>query len=129
MVAVDNLYTACYQSRDGYFYVFLKGNLSSPDTRIGAWDELLKRCRESGQTKLLVVQDSPGNATPTDAFTSSTAIVSLGLDGLKIAFADLDPANLENNKFGELVASNRGAWARVFTTEQEAYDWLMNCPS
>jgi len=47
------------------------------------------------------------------------------LTGIKIAFVDFDPASYENNQFGELVAGNRGAFAKVFTTESNAHDWLV----
>ena len=72
------------------------------------------------------MQDSPGNGTETNAFVSSQGIVGLGLDGIKIAFVDIDPSNHEVNKFGELVAANRGANARVFYDEDPALDWLLS---
>jgi len=119
------LYTVTFENRPNYLYAFVKGDLARPDTRIECWTHIVKRCRDDGANHLLVVQDSPGNATPTDAFDSSAGIVALGLGGIKIAFVDLDPSHYENNKFGELVAENRGAWAKVFTTEPEGVTWLL----
>ena len=119
------LYELALEVRHGYLYAFVRGNLAAPDTRITCWAEIISRCREEKCDRLLVVQDSPGNSTPTDAFVSSRGITALGLGGIKIAFVDLDPANHENNKFGETVAANRGAVAKVFTSESEGLAWLL----
>jgi len=70
--------------------------------------------------------EGQGNVTEADAFESSRDIVALGLDGIKIAYVDLDPANHQNNQFGELVAENRGAFAKVFTNEKDAEEWLLS---
>ena len=119
------LYEISFEPRTEYLYAFVKGDLGASETKVRAWAEIIKRCREDERERLLVVQDSPGNATPADAFESSRDIVALGLSGIKIAFVDLDPANYENNQFGEMVAGNRGAFAKVFTTEAEAHNWLV----
>lgn len=119
------LYELTLEPRDGYLRAFVRGNLAAPETRVEAWTEIIAHCRAGTWKKLLVVQISPGNSTPTDAFVSSRGIAAIGLDGIKIAFADLDPANFENNQFGETVAANRGVNARVFTNEDEALEWLI----
>lgn len=120
----DQWYTLSFKSRDGYLYCFVKGHLTAPDTRIEAWREIIDRCREDDWENLLVVQDSPGNPTPADAFTSSAGITALGLSGIKIAFVDLDPMHHETNQLGEIVAKNRGAFAKVFTREDDALAFL-----
>lgn len=125
MAAPSKLYYLSFETRPEYLYAFAKGDIAAPDTRVELWTEIIARCRRDKYDKLLVVQDSPGNATSTDAFTSSAGIVSLGLEGIKIAYVDLDPANHQINQFGELVASNRGANAKVFTNEAEAIAWLI----
>ncbi len=120
------MYVINFQPEEEFLRVDLSGDLAAPETRIEAWDKIVRRCREDGVDHLLVVQDSPGNANETNAFVSSQAIVGLGLDGLKIAYVDIDPANHEVNEFGELVAANRGANARVFYEEAPALDWLLS---
>ena len=119
------MYTINYRPGQEYLRADVCGNLAEPQTRIAAWTEIIDRCREDDVTHLLVVQDSPGNGTAINAFISSDGIVGLGLSGIKIAFVDLDPQNHEINKFGEMVALNRGANARVFFDEALAVDWLL----
>ncbi len=120
------MYVINFRPEQKFLRVDLSGDLAEPQTRIEAWDKIVRRCREEGSTHLLVVQDSPGNGTETNAFISSQGIVDLGLAGIKIAFVDIDPSNHEVNKFGELVAANRGANARVFYEESAAIAWLLS---
>ncbi len=118
-------YDISYDIRPEYLRAFIMGDLSETVTKVKVWAEIIDRCRESGHARLMTVLDGPGNTSEIDAFDSSRQIVSLGLSGIKIAYVDLDPANHENNQFGELVAENRGAFAKVFTTEAEAHNWLI----
>ncbi|MEQ1762978.1 MAG: hypothetical protein ABL984_07530 [Pyrinomonadaceae bacterium] len=120
------MYTIEYQPTSEYLRADVKGDLAAPQIRVDAWSEIIRRCRGDAVTHLLVVQDSPGNGTETNAFVSSDGIVGLGLKGIKIAYVDIDPANHEVNKFGEMVASNRGAEARVFYQEEPALAWLLS---
>ena len=120
------MYVIKLQPEEKFLRVDLSGDLAAPETRIEAWDKIVRHCREEGFDHLLVVQDSPGNGSETNAFVSSQGIVALGLEGIKIAYVDIDPANHEVNKFGELVAANRGANARVFYEEAPALAWLLS---
>ena len=121
----ENLYQISYELRPEYFYAYAKGNLSNPQTRIACWKEILQRCRREARDRLLVVQDSPPNKDAIEAFTGAAGVVELGVQGLKIAFVDPDPAEFENNKFCEVVARNRGANAKLFLTEEQAHAWLV----
>lgn len=121
----EQWYELTFEPAEDHLRVFVKGVLTAPQTRIDAWTEIIERCREDGCDRLLVVQDSPGNPSEADAFESSRGITAIGLRGIKIAFVDIDPAHHETNKLGEMVATNRGAFAKVFTREPEALDWLL----
>lgn len=120
----DDLYKLTFEPSNKYLRVFATGDLSDPSVRIEAWKSIIQECRDLGQSTLLVVQDAVGNKTAMDAYVSSQGIVALGLHGLQIAFVDLNPVYFENNQLGELMANNRGAFAKVFTTEADALDWL-----
>lgn len=120
----DDLYKLTFETNNKYLNVFATGDLSNPTVRIGAWKKITAECRDLGQNTLLVIQDAVGNKTATDAYVSSQGIVELGLQGLQIAFVDLNRVYFENNQLGELMANNRGAFAKVFTTEADALDWL-----
>lgn len=119
------LYSVSFELRPEYLFALIKGDLSRSATKIECWERIIGRCRERECERLLVVLDGPGNSTEMEAYESSRGIIELGLTGLKIAYVDLDPANHQNNKFGERVADNRGVFAKVFTTETEAHEWLI----
>jgi len=118
------LFKISFEDRPEYLYALIKGDTSKSVTKIECWGEIITRCRKDGRHRLLVVLDGPGNATELDAYESTRGIIALGLQGLKIAYVDLNPENHKNNQFGELVAGNRGVFAKVFTTEPEAEQWL-----
>lgn len=120
----EDPYELEFQPTAEYLRVFATGDLSDPYIRIGAWKKIIKECRDRDEDTLLVVQDALGNKTAMDAYVSSEGIVALGLNGIQIAFVDLNPVYFENNQLGELMANNRGAFAKVFTTEADALDWL-----
>ncbi|HKX83527.1 MAG TPA: hypothetical protein VJL58_04840 [Pyrinomonadaceae bacterium] len=119
-------YEIRYESRPKYLFAYAKGDLSKPETRIACWKEIIERCRGENYDRLLVVQDSPPNKSVSEAFTAASGVVELGVDRLKIAFVDPDPAEFENNKFCEVVATNRGANAKLFLTEGPAREWLVS---
>ena len=119
------MYEIEYTPGPGFMRADVVGDLAAPDTRVEAWARMIRHCRAKAVTRLLVVQDSPGNGNVANAYLSSEGIARLGLEGIRIAFVDLDPANLEVNQFGELVAANRGADAKVFSEEGSALEWLL----
>ena len=120
------MYEISFSPGPDHLRVDLKGDFADPQTRVDAWTEIIKRCRDDGVTRLIVVQDSPGGITPTTAFVSSHGVVELGLEGIRIAFADLNSANYDVNYLGELIALDRGADAKVFFDENAAIEWLLH---
>jgi len=126
MSDVSKLFEVAYERRDGYLYERISGDTKLPETKVESWREIIGTCRAEDVERLLVTMEGQGNVSEVEAFETSRDIVALGLDGIKIAYVDLDPANHQNNQFGELVAENRGAFARVFTNEKEAEDWLLS---
>lgn len=127
MTTGNKLFKVSFEERPVYLYAYIEGDLSETETKVDCWDKIIKRCRALEHKRLLVVLDGPGNSSELEAYQSSRRIIDLGLIGLKIAYVDLNAANHSNNQFGELVASNRGAFAKVFTTEAEAEKWLVEC--
>lgn len=126
MGEASRLYDVSFERREGYLYARMSGDTSLSETKIECWDEIIRTCRAYAYGRLLVVLDGPGNKNELDAYESSRGIIALGLQGIKIAYVDLNPANLKFNQFGELVADNRGAFAKVFVGETHAEEWLLS---
>lgn len=118
-------FTLSYEANDSFLRVFAKGRLADPENRTLAWKKIVDRCRTGHFTRLMVVQESPGNDSDLDAYSSTVKIVNLGLQGLRIAFVDPVPEHEQHNKFAELVAQNRGVRGRTFADENEARNWLL----
>ena len=65
-----------------------------------------------------------GQLSTSDHFYISTTVAEL-FSGKTIAYIDPKKSTFTNNSFGGTVVTNRGATARVFTTESEAETWLL----
>jgi hypothetical protein len=57
-------------------------------------------------------------------FTSE--IPNIGFSGIRVAFVDRRLNQQELNKFGELVATNRGLNGKIFNSSEEAEEWLLS---
>ncbi|MFT3746187.1 MAG: hypothetical protein QM785_18090 [Pyrinomonadaceae bacterium] len=118
-------YDISYEVRPEYLYAFVTGDLTIGDVKVDCWRKIIGRCRSGSHDRVLVVLDGNGTASDTVAFEASRQIVEIGLTGLQIAYVDLDPESFEKNQFCETVVGNRGGFAKVFKTEQEAEAWLI----
>lgn len=49
----------------------------------------------------------------------------MGFFGIRIAFVDRYIEQMDLNRFGELVAINRGIYGKIFNKFTEAENWLL----
>jgi hypothetical protein len=99
-------------------------------TDIVAFVELLKKamkaCQEHGAKRILVdiTLLSHKALSTVDRFNFATGLAAFWDRGIRVALVgradQVDP-----ERFGALVARNRGLEAPVFTTESEALEWLL----
>ena len=91
------------------------------------WSELAGWARAEGLTAVLIRDEAELELPPQQIVEIVRAIESAALPrGLPVALVDCDLTAQGCNRFGELVAGNRG-WPmiRVFTCEAEARRWLV----
>lgn len=50
----------------------------------------------------------------------------MGFAGVRVAFVDRYVEHLKGNEFGELVATSRGLYGKVFDTMEKAEKWLLS---
>jgi len=94
--------------------------------RIG--DQAFREAIDAGRRNVLVDVRGVSGRIPSilDRFDISIHIATLHLEHtprIRLALLGHEPM-IHPERFGEIVARNRGADARVFTIEAEALDWL-----
>jgi len=86
-------------------------------------EKMPELARESGVSKILVDhRDIPNTLSTMERYRYATEIAN-HFRGIKIAFVQDAPLR-DPTRFGETVAVNLGANIRLFTTLEDAYDWL-----
>jgi hypothetical protein len=118
-------YELTLDEREHYLYARITADTTNVPMSLEYWTSILAKCRELDLKRLLVEQIIPGGLSTTEMFTLATSVAAMKPLGVKIAFVDPFPHNYEMHQFGELAASNRGLWAKVFTTVPEAENWLL----
>lgn len=121
-------YALTFQERDGYLRVEGRGDRATEDpARSGrvVVDRVLRKCRESGYTRIMLVSHLTGHYPPFANFQVVSALEELGVPkAWKMAYVNLDPKSRQALQFSETMAARKGFQARVFDNEQEAHDWL-----
>jgi hypothetical protein len=79
--------------------------------------------RDSGVSRILVDHRDIPNTLSTMERYRYAAEIAKHFRGIKIAFVQDAPLR-DPRRFGETVAVNLGANIRLFSTLEEAYDWL-----
>ena len=120
----DDAHTAgcnrAFEERDGYLYVFISGAKDSLEN----WAAIAAECRARNATRLLVEEDFATLFSTTEMFVLLSQLPEL-LCGIKVAHVDRRPDHHDRNRFGTMVASNRGAYCETFRTMPEAEAWLL----
>ena len=116
-------YKVTFEERTDYVYAHMEGP-ESYEEAVRFWVNLEKISQKNGFTKVLVVDEVTGRLNTIQIHNLSQKVAEL-FRGLKIAFVDPKEETYEDNKYGETVVYNRGAWAKVFRDEKEALDWLL----
>ena len=92
-------------------------------------EEGLKRAARAGRTALLIdIRGILGREpTMSERYDQAVQVASLQsrvTPRIKLALLGREPM-IHPQRFGEIVATNRGALLRVFTDERLALDWLL----
>lgn len=120
-----NLYTIEFQQRPTYLYALVSGKNDSLEVTRKYWMEILEECRQSGVEKLLVEEDLERSLSMQEIYEFAAEYSLMGFREILVAFVDRYPSHQQLNRFGELVATNRGSRIRVFDTVTEAKQWLL----
>jgi hypothetical protein len=118
-------YELTFDERPLYLYARITAEKTDVPMSIQYWTSIVGKCEELGVDRVLAEQIVSGGLDTTEMFTLARAVAAMQPLGVKIAFVDPFVHNYEQHQFGELAATNRGLWAKVFTTVPEAENWLL----
>jgi hypothetical protein len=107
---------------------YLRADVSGEEDSVAIsaayWAEIAHRCRETGSTRLLVVEDIAQPATLGETVQVVDALVSLGFRDIRIAYVDLREASVLLGQT-EFLAARAGLVGRVFREVAPAIEWLL----
>jgi hypothetical protein len=120
-------YSIAFELRPGYLYVHVRGDGDSYEISKAYWTEVSAECAKHGAQRLLVYEDLAHQIeSVSEVYKGAAERSYMGLSGVKIAFVDRHEDHHELNLFGELVASNRGLFCKVFYDQAEGERWLLS---
>jgi len=119
-----------YEAREHADYLELVCTGSyAPEIPLQVAEEGLKRAARAGRTALLIDIRSITGREPTISERYDQAVQVANLQSrvtprIRLALLGREPM-IHPQRFGEIVATNRGALLRSFTDEKLALDWLL----
>ena len=108
----------------GYLRAQVTNGCDSQAVSVAYWTLLGNLCRETGTTRLLVVETLQDTVELTEIQPVIDAMVASGLQAVRIAFVELLD-DLEGSEYGEILCRERGITIRTFNDEQAARHWLL----
>ncbi len=108
-----------------YLYAYVDGLKDSSDIRKRYWSEVFGESQRRNRARLLVEENLVENITAAEVYEVAKYVAETAPSGTKLAFVDRRPDHQELNRFGNLVANNRGLDSQVFDTLQDAENWLL----
>ena len=130
MIAQDpsrpKLYTLEFEKRPEYLYAFVKGEKDSYEISRQYWSEVANECRRATRQKVLIEEDIDDEMSMTEMYRFMSEIMEIGFSGIRVAFVDRYISQRELNKFGALVATNRGFFGKICSDVKAAEEWLLS---
>ena len=94
---------------------------------LDVWTQVAESYLKGRLNRVLAVWDVPGRLPTMAAFNLGSKIDALGVGRqFKLAIVHLKEDRLEDSKFAETVAVNRGYRIKVFGDEETAQNWLLS---
>lgn len=122
----DKPYSIYFEEREKYLYAFVTGERDSLEISMLFWNEIADKCRAVKCEKLLVEEDFPETIQTVDMYRLGEFLAGLKLTAIKTAFVDRRLDQQDLNRFGLMVAQNRGLWGMIFNNSDEAEKWLLS---
>ena len=119
-------YRISFDYRTEYLFVHVSGEEDSLEISRRFWREIADECSRSKVKKVLIEEDFPEAISMGEMYQLASEIPTMGFYGIRMAFVDSHLDQQDLNEFGELVASNRGIYGKIFNNREEAETWLLS---
>ncbi|MBY4597176.1 hypothetical protein K3217_16780 [bacterium BD-1] len=113
-----------FEDRPDYFYAAVSGPRDSQEISQAYWTLVAAECQRRNARKLLVVENLGDFEGERNMPFTVDYLFALGLDKLKVAFVIGRVELLPQMEHGEILALERGANGRVFSSVAMAERWL-----
>ena len=114
-----------FRANESYLYVRVEGLKDGAEISKKYWKEILDESRERKVNGLLVEVKLTDTMSAAEVYEIAKFVAETAPDGTRIAYVDRRHYHQELNRFGNLVANNRGLNSRVFDSVDEAEIWLL----
>lgn len=119
-----------FQTHENYVRVHVRGERRYGDAAVEASEagsQIVRYCRDANIYRVLVILDLRGQLSAFDSLEMVSQSQEYGWDhSFKLAFVDPNNDPVEDVKFTELIAVNRGYSVKAFDDEAKAVDWLID---
>lgn len=119
-------YKLTFEHHPDYLYAYITGEHDNYQISRRYWQEISDECGRIGCTKLLIEEDIPVIVSMTEMYQIASEIPYMGFSGVRIAFVDRYIEQNDLNEFGEMVATNRGVFGKIFNDAEIARTWLFS---
>lgn len=122
----DKPYNLEFENRPEYLYAHVSGEHDSLNISRQFWREIADEATRLKPARLLIVEDIKESVSQMDTYQIASEIPNLGMNAIRIAFVDIYIEHQALNEFGEIVATNRGIYGKIFNDVDEAEKWLLS---
>lgn len=122
----SELYTLNFEYRQNYLYAYVGEGKDSLAVSKEFWLTALTESEKHQYKKLLIEEDLDGKISLPELYDLAVWLTKLKFENVLVAFYDRRAEHQELNKFGELIATNRGFRVTVFDSVNEAERWLLS---
>lgn len=119
-------YNLTFEERPGYLFAKAVGPHDDLQIGIAMWHDIAERLEECKLPCVLVQEELLEAMTIVDSYLLVCEYAHTVIRDVRVAFVDTYPFGQDANKFGELVALNRGYHGKLFDTFEEGEEWLLS---
>ena len=119
------LYTLTFEYRPEYLYAFVGEGTDSLEVSKEFWLRVLTECEKQNYNKALIEEDLEGKIPLSDLYELAVWLTQLKFENISVGFVDRRIDHLDQNKFGELIANNRGFRVTVLESIAEAEKYIL----
>ena len=113
-----------FEDRSDYLYARVSGPRDSQQISLAYWSRIADQVQQRKARKLLVHESLGDHEDERDMSGMVDALIAMGLDRIQVAFVVGRIELVPQMEFGEILALERGANGRVFSSVAMAERWL-----